>query len=82
MLKQELEQQDLLEQKNSGKQRLAQIELLEKLAFFDQLTGLFNRHTFMRELQEEVARAQRYKRPLSICMLSIDQFEDIKEETS
>jgi diguanylate cyclase (GGDEF)-like protein len=32
----------------------------------------------MQELQAEVARAQRYKRPLSICMISVDQFDKIR----
>ncbi len=76
----DLDLHDLLAPANPGSSQLDQIELLEKLAFFDQLTGLYNAHTFLRELKEEVARAQRYQRPLSICVLSIDRFEEIKEQ--
>jgi two-component system cell cycle response regulator len=56
------------------------LEVIEKLAFYDQQTGIYNAHTFMRELQEEVVRAQRYKRPLSICMVIVDQFNEIKSK--
>jgi len=62
----------------SNKDHAKQLEQLEKLAFYDQLTGLFNVHVFLRELKDEVARAQRYKRPLSIGALRIDNYEEIK----
>lgn len=64
--------------KNLRNDQVDRLEVIEKLAFYDQLTGVCNGHAFMRELQEEAARAQRYKRPLSICMLRVDEFLEIK----
>ncbi len=55
-----------------------QLEYLEKLAFFDSLTGLYNIHVFLKELKYEVARADRYKRPLTIGILRIDNFTGIR----
>lgn len=60
-------------------ERTLRLEMIEKLAFFDPLTEIYNANAFMKELHEEVARAHRYKRPLSICMISIDQFATIKD---
>jgi len=54
------------------------LEQWEKLAFFDSLTGLYNVHIFMRELKYEVARAQRYKRPLTIGIIRIDNYLELK----
>lgn len=76
----DLELNDPLGRTKQDNSQADQIEMWERLAFFDQLTGLFNAHTFMRELRDEVARAQRYQRPLSICVFSIDQFAEIKEK--
>jgi diguanylate cyclase (GGDEF)-like protein len=67
----------LLSQSQTNEQ-VDRLAMLEKLAFFDKLTGIYNAHAFMKELQEEVARAQRYKRPLSIGIISIDKFAEIK----
>lgn len=50
----------------------------EKLAFFDPLTGLYNIHVFLQELKYEVARADRYKRPLTIGILCIDNYQELK----
>jgi len=64
--------------KNLDTEQVDRLAMVERLAFFDQLTGVYNAHAFMKELQEEVARAQRYKRPLSICIVSVDRFDEIK----
>ena len=58
----------------------SQFEQWEKLAFFDPLTGLSNIHVFMKELKYEVARANRYKRPLSIGILCIDNYQELKND--
>jgi len=56
------------------------LEQIEKLAFIDPLTGLSNIHVFMKELKYEVARADRYKRPLTIGLLRIDEYEEFKND--
>ena len=55
-----------------------QLEQWEKLAFNDSLTGLFNIHVFMRELKYEIARAKRYKRSLTIGIIRIDNYQEIR----
>jgi diguanylate cyclase (GGDEF)-like protein len=45
----------------------------------DQVTWLYNRHHFIDRLGEEIARADRYNRPLSIVMVDIDGFTAFNE---
>jgi two-component system cell cycle response regulator len=48
-------------------------------AISDGLTGLYNHnHTYLR-LEEEIAKAIRYQRPLSVIMLDIDRFKQIND---
>jgi len=47
----------------------------EKLAFTDQLTGLFNHRYFQETLKQEFVRARRYSNPLSLMILDIDFFK-------
>ena len=55
-------------------------EALEDLAFYDALTGVYNRRHFDRSLVEEGARAHRYGRPLSVIMVDIDHFQRVNDE--
>lgn len=48
---------------------------LRRLAVTDGLTGLFNRRHFWQALERELARAQRYSRPLSTILLDVDGFK-------
>jgi len=54
--------------------------LLETLSVTDVLTGLANRRRLMTRLEEEVARARRYKTPLSVVMIDIDHFKQVNDE--
>ncbi len=54
-------------------------EELKLRASQDELTGLKNRNEFQRLLEEEVKRALRYKRPLSLLMLDIDHFKRVND---
>ena len=47
----------------------------KRLANTDSLTGLYNRRVFEEQLQQEVDRAIRYQRPLSLMMIDIDHFK-------
>jgi diguanylate cyclase (GGDEF)-like protein len=53
-------------------------EDFEKLAFEDKLTGLRNHRAFVRALERELKRGMRYKRPVAICLVAIDGFENIR----
>ena len=48
---------------------------LAALAVRDGLTGLYNRRAFDSRLADEVHRAARYRRPLSLLMIDIDHFK-------
>jgi diguanylate cyclase (GGDEF)-like protein len=45
----------------------------------DRLTGLPNRRAFEERLRVEMARARRYNRPLSLCLLDLDGFKKIND---
>jgi diguanylate cyclase (GGDEF)-like protein len=53
----------------------SQLKQLRTLAEEDPLTGLFNRRTFMRELEQEFERAQRYGRGLALVLCDLDHFK-------
>ncbi|MDO9450856.1 MAG: diguanylate cyclase, partial [Rugosibacter sp.] len=52
---------------------------LEQLATRDGLTGLYNHRTFYILLEDELARTQRFKRPVSLLLLDIDYFKRIND---
>ena len=52
---------------------------LIELATTDPLTGLYNRRHFFDLARHEIARTQRYHRPLSCIMLDIDNFKGIND---
>ena len=51
----------------------------QEMAVTDALTGLRNRRLFGERLGEELLRAQRYAKPLSLMMLDLDLFKDIND---
>ncbi len=52
---------------------------LEERANRDFLTGTLNRHRFTELYDYEVSSARRYKRPLSVAMIDIDDFKHIND---
>jgi diguanylate cyclase len=50
------------------------------LSLTDELTGLPNRRAFMRRLEDEVARVQRYGFPMSFVLIDLDHFKDINDK--
>lgn len=52
---------------------------LELLATTDGLTGLFNRRHFMPLAEAEIARAQRYGRPICVGLADLDFFKRIND---
>ncbi|HUS63440.1 MAG TPA: EAL domain-containing protein [Kofleriaceae bacterium] len=53
---------------------------LDVLSFRDSLTGLYNHRAFQERLREEMARARRYGKPLSLLYCDIDEFAKINTE--
>lgn len=54
-------------------------EELERLASHDKLTGLYNRRKLDEMLAQEVLRAERYGRPLSLILIDIDHFKKVND---
>ncbi|NQU40580.1 MAG: diguanylate cyclase [Lentisphaerae bacterium] len=52
---------------------------LEHMAVTDELTGLANRRRMTERLADEVARADRYDRPLALLVMDIDHFKEIND---
>ena len=50
------------------------------LSLTDELTGLPNRRAFLRRLEDEVARVQRYGFPMSFVLIDLDHFKDINDK--
>ncbi|MBI2870348.1 MAG: sensor domain-containing diguanylate cyclase [Candidatus Omnitrophica bacterium] len=48
---------------------------LQNTAMTDELTGTYNRRSFMRRLEEELERGRRYGHPASLVIVDIDQFK-------
>lgn len=60
-------------------QLIYQTEQLSHLANTDALSGLANRRFFVEQLEREFARAKRYRRPLTLLYLDLDDFKSIND---
>ena len=63
---------DISEQKNAQK-------ALERLASFDELTGLINRTLLLDRLNHSIANAKRHKTGLSVLFIDLDRFKPIND---
>jgi diguanylate cyclase (GGDEF)-like protein len=45
----------------------------------DKLTGLFNKGAFRKRVEEEMNRARRYKHPLSLAFIDLDNFKQVND---
>ena len=61
---------------------LRALEREKELARVDFLTGAANRRLFYESLQRELERSQRYKRPLTVAFLDIDNFKAVNDRLS
>lgn len=55
-------------------------EKLERLAMYDNLTGVYNRNKFNEILKYETNMSKRYKTPLSLIMFDLDHFKKVNDE--
>lgn len=60
----------------------SQAERLEKISSTDELTDLYNRRFFNRQLEEELRRARAGGRPLTLILFDVDNFKAINDEHS
>jgi diguanylate cyclase (GGDEF)-like protein len=57
----------------------AALNRIEQFAELDELTGIMNRRTIMRALDDELARSQRTGRPCSIALIDLDHFKRVND---
>lgn len=55
------------------------LDRLEQLSNTDHLTACFNRMYLQQQLENELKKAKRYNRPLSIIMFDIDHFKHVND---
>ncbi|MFH1736910.1 MAG: sensor domain-containing diguanylate cyclase, partial [Actinomycetota bacterium] len=51
----------------------------QEMAIHDGLTGIYNYRYFMKSLEEEIKRAERYGRTVSLMMIDIDLFKHVND---
>jgi len=56
-------------------ENIRQYTTIEKLSYTDSMTGVYNYRYFYKRLIEEILRAKRYNRELSLVILDIDNFK-------
>lgn len=57
----------------------AQRDMMQALALFDSLTGVYNRRAFEARLEDECQRCQRYQHPLSLIFFDLDHFKSVND---
>lgn len=73
--------QDFLFSLESDHQQMSdELHRVRMLSLTDELTSLPNRRAFMRRLEDEVSRVQRYGYPLALVLLDIDHFKNINDQ--
>lgn len=65
---------------SDSRQLTDELTRVRLLSLTDELTGLPNRRAFLRRLEDEVARVQRYGFPLSLALMDLDKFKDINDK--
>lgn len=55
------------------------IEEITELSETDQLTGIYNRVKFSKELEKEIERKERYQTELSLIMFDVDHFKKVND---
>lgn len=69
-----------LQMVETGSQQLHdELDRVRVLSLTDELTNLPNRRAFMRRLEDETGRVQRYGNPLALVLLDLDKFKVIND---
>lgn len=65
---------------SDSRQLTDELTRVRLLSLTDELTGLPNRRAFLRRLEDEVARVQRYGFPLTLALIDLDKFKEINDK--
>jgi len=57
-----------------------ELDKVRLLSLTDEYTNLPNRRAFMRRLEDEIGRAQRYQTPLALAIIDLDKFKAINDK--
>ncbi len=71
--------QQLVESQLRARIKEREAEMLERLSFTDELTGLCNRRKLNYELDYEELRARRFGHELSVVMIDLDHFKRVND---
>ena len=66
---------DISERKRAEEALIASEQRFQRLSITDNLTGLYNQRHFYDQLKLEIGRAMRYRNPLTILLLDVDNFK-------
>jgi diguanylate cyclase (GGDEF)-like protein len=69
----------VLKERQLSSERTRMMQKLQRLATTDGLTKLYNSRSFYSQLELEVDRYNRYKHPLSLLLLDIDNFKEFND---
>jgi diguanylate cyclase (GGDEF)-like protein len=69
----------VLKERQLSTERTRMMQKLQKLATTDGLTKLYNSRSFYSQLELEVDRYNRYRHPLSLLLLDIDNFKEFND---
>ena len=58
---------------------LAYQSRIVEMIHVDDLTGLLTKRSLFRALEKELARAERYRRPVSVLMMDLDHFKQVND---
>lgn len=64
---------------SDGERLRAELQKVRLLSLTDDFTGLPNRRAFMRRLEDEIGRAQRYETPLALAIMDLDGFKQVND---
>lgn len=70
---------DITDKKQADEQKKEVDEKNYKLANFDSLTGLPNRHSFREKLEHEIRQSDRARLSLALLLIDLDQFKEIND---
>jgi diguanylate cyclase (GGDEF)-like protein len=71
--------QDITERKRAEEALKESEHRYYELSITDSLTGLYNSRHFFGQIQQEMERAHRYQRPLSLLLLDVDNFKGFND---
>jgi len=65
--------------KNDSERLHNELNKVKLLSLTDENTGLPNRRAFLRRLEDEMERADRYQMPISLALIDLDFFKEIND---